>query len=253
MHTHYAALVSGITPDDALAATTALLESYGLGTDRALFDWYAVGGRWSGTLQRTHAAPEGDYSTHADAALYAPEPTPYSANMIRTRSIDLPDRPFAETLADDNRARAVATATLGITPPTFPGTYSDPQFMDEFDALVSSDWMHAAQRAWADTASGAPDDSHLSTDEAPYLVSPGLYVRYRDTFAQRHNVAGFLIESPSVFTRAPDGLDFADDNTACFTPREHAKAPWDAVATQEQMVRHLDPENTWIVSLDLHD
>lgn len=254
-HTHYVALVSGTTPETAReAADTLLEESYGLGTPNPLYDWYSVGGRWSGTLQHTPDAPGGDYSTHSDGAVYDPEPTLHGANIIRARSLDFPDRRPGETLADDLRAQAVWTATSGLTPPAFPGSYSDPSFMDDFNAMIASPWMEAARRAWAETATANdPADGHLSTDEAPYLINPDLYVRYRATFATRHYVAGYLIDSPEVFTRVPDGLDFNDDGTAYFRPRDHVKTPWDSMSTQEQMLRNLDRENTWLVSLDLHD
>lgn len=251
MHMHYAALVTAKTTDEATQATFALMESYGPDTDRPLYDYYGIGGRWSNTLQYAPGAPEGDYSTRADYAASSSPKQPYGANLVRARSLRSPEYSPVETLADEERARAVAAATHGLDVPQFPRSHSDPGFADDFVATRDSAWMHAARQAWEATADGA--DHYLDWATAPYLIQSDIYARYRDSFAHKNVLYGFIIETPTVFTHAPDGLLFNDDATAIYIPEEHVRTPSEAMDTQEQMILNLDPETTWIVSLDLHD
>lgn len=251
MHMHYAAFVTGRTADEAILATSALMESYGPDSGRELYDYYGIGGRWDNTLQRATDAPEGDYSTLADYQSPSRQNRPYGANLIRSRSLCSPEFSPVELLADEERARAVANATRGLDAPPFPGLYSDPGFADDFATTCDSAWMKAARQAWEATADGA--DHYLSWETAPYLIQPDLYPRFRDSFAHKNTLYGFIIETPTVFTHPPEGLQFSDDATAVYIPGFHVRRPSESLDTQDQMLRNLEPETTWIVSLDLHD
>lgn len=250
MHMHYAALVTGTTADEALQTTTALMESYGPDSDRPLYNSYEIGGRWDNTFRRAPDAPEGDYSTHADYIPPIRQDWPFGANLIRARSFRSPEYSLAEALADEERARAVAAATRGLDVPPFPDADSDSGFDGDFTATRDSAWMNAANRAWEAVADGA--DHYLPYESAPFLIQPDIYAHYRDSFAHKNRLHGFIIETPAVFTRAPDRLLFDDDATAVYIPEHHARRPSESLDTQEQMIRNLDPETTWIVSLDLH-
>lgn len=250
MHMHYAAIVTGHTADEATRATTALMESYGPDSARPLCASYGVGGRWDNTLQQATDAPEGDYSTLADYHSPSGQDRPCGANLIRARSLSSPGYSLTEALADEERARAVAVATRGLDVPPFPGLYSDPGFADDFVATRESAWMRAARQVWEATADGA--DNYLSWETAPFLIQPDLYTRFRDSFAHKNALYGFIIETPTVFTHPPEGLQFSDDATAVYIPGFHVRRPSESLDTQEQMIRSLEPETTWLVSLDLH-
>lgn len=251
MHTHYVALVTANDDDEATRATLALMDSYGPNTGRDLYDYFGIGGRWNSRLKHVPDAPDGDYSTLADYADRDVLEKPCGANLIRARSLRSPEYSAVELAADEERARAVAAATRGLDLPPFPGLDSDPDFAGKFIATRDSDWMKAAQGAWREVADGA--DSHLDWSLAPYLIEPGIYARYRDSFAHKNSVYGFIIETPTVFTHAPEGLLFNDDATAVYLPDKYVCDPERGLETQEQMMRNLEPETTWIVSLDLHD
>lgn len=250
MHDHYAALVTANTADEATQATLALTESYGPNSVRGLYDSCGIGGRWTNTLTHAPDAPASDYSNVADFGFSGARGRPNGANLIRARSLRSPEFPPGTNLADEEIARAVANATRGLDVPLFPDGNSAAGFDGDFSTTRDSAWVQAAKRAWEATADGA--DHCFPFRFAPYLIDPDTFARFRDSFAHKNNLCGFIIETPSVFTHAPDGLLFDDDATAVYIPDHHTRRPSESLDTQEQMIRNLEPETTWIVSLDLH-
>lgn len=250
MHKHYAALVEAVTADAALNAADDLLEHFGPLSDRPIFDWYSIGGRWSCTLQHLPDAPAEDFTTKTGDAIAHPDPAPNGANAIRAGSLDTTSGLTPGQAEEARRyCQEVAEATQGLPRPPFPGSFSDPNFMDEMDAYRASEWAQAAGRVWATPHPAAtPQAMALDWETAPFLDSPELYVRHLSTFSQTNMLCGYLIASPTVFTTEPEGLDSASH----FVPQDHQKNPWKAVTLEEQIIANLH-EDAWIVSLDLHD
>lgn len=256
-HFHYATIVTGNTITEALSATKLLLDSYQLDGDsdsnRIICDWHHIGGRWSQALQHTPDAPAEDYSTATDGAIFEPEPRPRGANIIRARSLHSPTDTSQQASRDLFRAHVVAAATEGLTPPPFPGSYTDPNFERDLDIMNLSKWMRAAREAWANTAITSQHHPYLPRTVAPYLTDPELYRRFYNSFAQQNRLYGFIIETPRVFAETiPSGLELEGNGTAIYVPEEQAKNPVAALDTQEQIIGNLDPDTAWIVSADLH-